>query len=339
MPFEKFQWYFFLFLLLAVFVLTLFIARPFFNVLALAAVASVVLYPLYEWLKRRLAGSSRLAAVVLIVFVLLVVFLPLGFLIRQVGYEAASLYRQLAVGGSEQLASFNQKLAAFWPAVLPPLDLENYLSRILGWLVDNSGQLLAGTVTVSWKIIFWILALYYFLKDGVRFYREVLHLSPLADRDDEAIAGELRATVKAVVTGALLIAALQGTLVGIGFTLFGLSHAALWGSLAAVAALIPGVGTALVLIPGILSLWWQGELAAALGLLVWGAVMVGLIDNLLAPVLYGRGGKTHPLLILVAVVGGLGFFGPSGFILGPVTFSLLVALLNIYQNRLLTHER
>ncbi|MDP2718032.1 MAG: AI-2E family transporter, partial [Candidatus Micrarchaeota archaeon] len=72
--------------------------------------------------------------------------------------------------------------------------------------------------------------------------------------------------------------------------------------------------------------------------LAWGAVMVGLIDNLLAPILYGRGGQTHPLLILVAVVGGLGFFGPSGFILGPVAFSLLVALLHIYQTRLLTPE-
>ena len=336
MPFEKFQWYFFVVLLMAVLVLSVAIARPFFTVLALAAIAAVILEPAYGRLLRRF-GGPRFSAGVLIVFVLLVVLVPAGFLFRQIGIEATALYRQFSVGGWGDFSLVVERVQSLVSATAwgEQLNVSDYLKKIVMWLVNHAGTILTGTLAVSWKILFWVLALYYFLKDGPRFYRHLVHLSPLADHDDISIAQELKGTVRAVVVGALLIAVIQGVLVGLGFSLFGLNHAALWGTVGALAALIPGVGTSLVLIPGILTLWWQGATTPALGLLIWGVVMVGLIDNILAPVLYSRGSKLHPLLVLIAVIGGLGFFGPSGFILGPVSFSLLIALLHIYRDRLL----
>ncbi len=336
MPFEKFQWYFFIVFLAAVVLLSVSIARPFFSVLALAAITAVILEPLYRQLHSRVRGP-RLAAAILIILVLLVILIPAGFLFRQIATEAASMYEQLSLEGWGDFSLVVGRFEALLPATpwSNQLNVPQYIGRLTSWVVNHAGALLASTFSVSWKILFWILALYYFLKDGPKFYHHLVHLSPLADHDDISIAQELKSTVRAVVAGALLIAVIQGALVGLGFTIFGLPHGALWGTVGAFAALIPGVGTSLVLIPGILTLWWQGGAAGAVGLLIWGILMVGLIDNILAPVLYSRGSKLHPLLVLIAVIGGLGFFGPSGFILGPVTFSLLIALLHIYRERLL----
>lgn len=104
------------------------------------------------------------------------------------------------------------------------------------------------------------------------------------------------------------------------------------------AALIPGIGTALVLTPAIMFLFLKGEVFSGVGLIAWGMGAVGLVDNFLGPKLVGRGMRLHPLIILLSVLGGIGFFGPIGFLLGPLTISLLFALLNIYSS-LTTKEK
>jgi predicted PurR-regulated permease PerM len=105
----------------------------------------------------------------------------------------------------------------------------------------------------------------------------------------------------------------------------------LWGSFAVVAALIPGFGTALVIVPGVIYLFFASTTLHAIGLLIWGILGVGLIDNYLGPLLVNRGVHIHPFLILLSVMGGLVFFGPIGFIAGPLLVALLFALLEIYK--------
>ena len=104
----------------------------------------------------------------------------------------------------------------------------------------------------------------------------------------------------------------------------------LWGGAAAIASLVPNIGTALVLAPAIGFLYFGGEVGRAVGLAIWGVLAVGMIDNFLGPILINRGVRIHPLLILLSVIGGLGLFGPVGFLLGPLVVSLLFALLDIH---------
>jgi predicted PurR-regulated permease PerM len=137
-----------------------------------------------------------------------------------------------------------------------------------------------------------------------------------------------------VIKGSLLIALIQGMVSGTGFAIFGVPNPVLLGSVAIIAALIPNVGTAVVLTPAILYLYLTDQVWQSAGLLIWGITAVGLIDNLLGPTLIGRSSKIHPLLILLAVLGGLAFFGPLGFILGPLVISLLFAVLDIYERLL-----
>src|SRR6185295_6432156 len=122
-------------------------------------------------------------------------------------------------------------------------------------------------------------------------------VSPLADNYDEKIFKKLKQAIRSVVVGSLVVGVIQGTLTGLGFFIFGVPNPALWGSIAVVAALIPGIGTSLVLIPGILYLFFVSTHLHALGLLIWGILAVGLIDNLLGPMLVNRGVHIHPFLI------------------------------------------
>jgi predicted PurR-regulated permease PerM len=129
----------------------------------------------------------------------------------------------------------------------------------------------------------------------------------------------------------LLIALTQGFVSGIGFAIFGVPSATLWGSMAAVGSLVPGVGTAIVIAPMVMYLLVTGSTVAAIGLAIWGIIAVGMVDNFLGPILVGRGVRIHALFILFAVIGGVQYFGPLGFILGPLVLSLLYALLDIHR--------
>ncbi len=157
-----------------------------------------------------------------------------------------------------------------------------------------------------------------------------MDISPLAEADDETIFKKLALAVSAVVRGSLIVAFIQGILATVGFMIFGLPNPVLFGTIAAIAALVPGVGTALVLVPAIGYLFLSGNTFGAAGLFIWGTVVVGLVDNFLGPQLIGNKMKLHPLAVFLAVLGGIVFFGPIGIIVGPLVISLFSALLDVY---------
>ncbi|MBI3685201.1 AI-2E family transporter [Candidatus Azambacteria bacterium] len=214
------------------------------------------------------------------------------------------------------------------------LDLNQFLRQGLGWILNNAGAVFSGITQLVFGFLLSMLAFYYFLKDGKKLVSALAVLSPLRDVDDREIFGKLNKAVHSVVLGSLVVAVIQGMLVSIGFYVFGVPNGALWGAIAAVTALIPFIGTAIIVIPAILYLFFTGSIPSGLGLLAWGATAVGLIDNFLTPKLMERGIQIHPLLILFSVLGGLSFFGPIGFLLGPLALSFLFALLDIYKKQL-----
>ena len=176
------------------------------------------------------------------------------------------------------------------------------------------------------------MAFFFLLKDGGKLKQKIISLSPLTKDEDEAIIKKIALSINSVIRGNLLIAVLQGISTSIGLTIVGVPNPIVWGTLAAVGALIPGVGTTIVLLPAIGYLYFTGQVIGAVGLLVWGILAVGMIDNFLGPKLVGKGAGLHPLLVLLSVLGGLILFGPIGFILGPLVISLLVVLLDIYAD-------
>ena len=177
-----------------------------------------------------------------------------------------------------------------------------------------------------------LLSIFYFLKDGARWRQALVVLSPLSDSDDEKIISRLKLAVNGVIKGYLLVALVQGILMGLGLWLFGVPKPALWGVVAAITSLIPTIGTALVSVPAFIFLFLTGSAVSAFGFLVWAAVIVGTIDNFLSPLFISKRIDIPPLLILFSVLGGLSLLGPVGVLIGPLSVSLLYTLISIYRH-------
>jgi predicted PurR-regulated permease PerM len=253
----------------------------------------------------------------------------------QIFKESSGLYQSLADDSGHSLIESINGIVDRARAVLPiPADAEinvsQYAQQGLQFLAANIGGVFSGVAKMLLSTFVFIIAFYFLLKDGRQLKEYLVALSPLADKDDNKIVSRLETAVSASIKGSLTIGLVQGILTGIGFSIFGVPNAVLWGSVAAIAALVPGIGTALVIVPGVAYLFLTGETMSGIGLLAWGVVAVGLIDNILGPRLVGQGMRLHPLAVFLSVMGGLAFFGPLGFLLGPLAFSVCLAFIDIH---------
>lgn len=334
MNYYKSELYFLLALLLGSSLLTFFIFKPFLYTLILAMIFVAVFAPVHKKMLALVQERRGVAALFTTTFMLLVILVPVTLLGTQIFKESTQLYSSLVNNGDVTSLSRGiedvLRILGFSSVSVGSLDFSQYMKQGLTWLIQNLGSLFSNIAKILIDVFVLFIAMYYLFKDGHRLKKYAIALSPLQDVYDETIFDRLVLAVNSVVRGSLAVGLVQGTLTGIGFAIFGVPNPVLWGSVAALAALIPGVGTSLVLVPGTLFLFFSGATVSALGLLAWGAVAVGLVDNVLGPKLVERGMKIHPFLILLSILGGVGFFGPLGFLFGPLALSLLFSFLEIH---------
>lgn len=328
-------YYFLLFAISISLVVVYFIIKPFLGSLILAAVFAFIFHPLYKKFEKGFKGHKSLAAFFTTVIAVVLIVLPVFFLGNQIFKEASQLYQSFVSGGNGVSfksieSAINQARTIFHVPEDFNLNFSEYARQALGLLIQNFVVIFSSFAKIMFDALVFIIALYFFIKDGGKLKDYFIAVSPLADKDDELVLTRLKSSVSAVVKGSLAIGIIQGLLTGIGFTIFGVPNAALWGVVASISALIPGVGTALVLVPAIIFLFITGNTFGWIGLLIWGMTAVGLIDNILGPKLMGRGMEIHQLAVFLSVLGGLAFFGPLGFLLGPLTMSICLALIDIY---------
>lgn len=320
---------FFIALLLVAAALAVFVFLPYLNAIVLGVVLAVLFHPVYSGLLKIVPSWRGLASFITVLVTIAVILAPLIFFGLQVFQEAQDLYAQFAAGRSSQIVEFVRmeivKLAPWFN-----LDLSQYAKQALGFVVSNIGPVFSQATGIAVTFFFGFFVLYYLLKDGQKLNSAIVRMSPLPREDTERVLSKLGRMARSVIKGSLVVAVLQGLFVGLGFFLFGLSGAVLWGSVAVVAALIPFVGVALVVLPAALSLALAGNLGGAIGFIVFTFLAAGLIDNFLRPRLIDHDTNAHPLLVLLSVLGGIATFGPMGFLLGPLALTLFLTLLEIY---------
>lgn len=309
------------------------IIQPFTTALALSIIIVTICHPLYLRIKRRVPKQNKsLAAFSTTVIVLLIIILPLVLLSSLVVKEIVTFYQDLDAGTlsiQTALSTVEGRVQTFVPEF--KLDLTEQIKLVAEWLTGSIGAIFKGTVSTIFIFFISLIGSFYFFRDGKEFLQVIIKASPLPDNEDQIIFERLARAVRAVATGTILVAMIQGTLVAIGFGLFGVERAVLWGSLAAVGALMPGIGTTIVTAPAIVFLFYTGDMISGFGLLAWSMLIVGLVDNLIGPYLIGRGNNLHPFIVLISVLGGIVLFGPIGFVIGPVIVTLFLALLEIYH--------
>lgn len=324
---DHFEHQFFITVMVLVAALVFFVFLPELNVIVLGISFAILFQPWYEKLRRIMRDSFAAALIVLVAIILILV--PLIFFGFQIFLEAQGLYAYLASGGGAPAADiFRQAVHNFLPSL--NIDFSAYVQQALGILIANIGPIFSGVVGAIGALFLSFFAFYYFLKDGTKLRPGIISGSPLSADRTEEILKKLHDMASSVVRGSLVVSVFYGILVGIGFFIVGLPSAILWGGVTVVASFIPVFGVMLIVVPGIIYLAAVGNIAAAIGLLAWTFAMSVFMENFLRPRLLGRRAKIHPLLMLLAVLGGISFFGPIGILLGPLALSLLLTLLNIY---------
>lgn len=317
------------------------IVEPFIFVILVAGVTAIILSPV-ETRLRKLVKNKHLSAALLSFAVFALAFIPALIILFLMVTQAGELV-QAGIGDTgwvEELRDYADPLISTLPAVVQQeiyaVDLAEIGRSVGVWIFEHLGDVFTSTTTLLLNTFIYFLCLYYLLADRDKAYKEALELSPLDDKIDAKLLKRVVGTVRSVVFGVLVLAIVQGIFAGIGMTIFGVPGSLIWGALTVVAAMVPMVGTALVLIPAILFLLFTGSTGAAVGLLIWSVIFVGLSDNLLGPYLIGGATKMHNFLVLISVLGGLHAFGSVGGLAGPIILAALLALIELYKTGILT---
>lgn len=334
-------YYFLLSLLLIVGGLSLLILAPFFSWIVFAFLLAVVFYPLkqkiekkcqpYKWL---LPLSSLLTFLVIIA----VVIAPLGWILGEIYSEVEDLYTYLSQeGNGVDIFSLKKTVDQAFSKLMPNFslsdqELRNLIATLFKALLSQIDAVFANIMRISVGIFISLWALLYFLKDGKKIQEFFISLSPLSDANNRKLTDQVRLAIQSIFIGMIAVAIFQGSVAGVGLALFSVPSPFLWGCASIIAALVPGIGTGLVLIPAIIYLYFKGLYFQAVGLIFWGLIPVGLVDNFLRPFLMGNKMQIHPFVVLIAVLGGISTFGVVGLVLGPVVLALLFALLEMYKS-------
>lgn len=327
---------FFIGLTLVLLVLSFFVFKPYLGIIFLSSVLAVVFYPLYEKFLVWTKGGKSLASALTLVVITFAIVIPAIFLAASIFKEAVGLYNSLAFGGgAEQVLNYFDNVTSkigqtFLNDPSLSVNTENYFKNILEWIIGHFDSVFAVVFNSLLGFVLMLISVYYMLKSGAYLKENIKIWSPLPDRYDNEMLMALHASVDAVIKGRFLVSLAQGFFISLGFLIFGVGNPVLWGFVGGIASLIPTLGTAIVTVPASIYLISTGSLGAGIGLLVWGAFAVGLIDNVLSVVLLKKKIKINPLIILFSILGGVEFFGPVGFIAGPVLVSAALAMLKIY---------
>ena len=332
------QTVFFLVLLGGVGLLAFFIFQPYLTAMFMASVFVVVFQPFNEFLTRKTNGSKGFASFVTTVLVLIIILFPVTFvgtlIVNQATNISDNFTSEQGVGFvNSQMESFQSVMARIAPSVNVEEVAQEGVKKISAWVESSLSSVFTRAAKFTLDFFLMIVALFFLLKDGNKVREIIFKWSPLDDEYDEDILSKISLAVNSVIKGTMFVALIQGLLAGIGFAIFGAPSPVLWGFITAIAALIPSVGTAIIIFPMVIYLYVTGTgVGMAIGLLIWGVIVVGLIDNFLRPILIEKGMRVHPFLILLSVFGGLAFFGPVGFVAGPIVLSFAFALIDVFPN-------
>ena len=337
-----------LYTLLITFVLFAMI-RGFIITLLLAAIFSAIAQPLYLRILKLFRGRENLAAIGTLLTVTVVVLIPCILLLAIVGTQARSLVQSIraqqvtstSVQQVESIASesadaadadsrskLERKIDSLKTAI--PEKFQRILKGAGSIVSKRLSTIVRGTAMLFLLLFILIYTMFFFIRDGKRIVTHIRSMLPVSEEEQEMMSRQFFSVIRATIKGTFIIAIVQGIMGGLGFAAVGAERAALWGMLTACAAIIPNVGTALVWVPGAVFYIIKGDILAGVGLVIWFAAIVGMVDNLLRPKLVGNDTELHAILILLSSLGGLTLFGAAGIIIGPIVASVFVTAWKIF---------
>lgn len=332
---------FFFALVLVISVAFAFIIEPFFAAILWGIIAAILFAPVNRWLLARMPRHRNSAAGLTLLLIIAMVIIPAIFLTMALIDEVSIFYGRIR-SGEINFAELFERLQASLPgwvnAYLQRFGLTDFASlqeRLDAALTSSFRTLAARAVVLGQSAFSFLMALgvmlylaFFLLRDGEELTEKVVRAAPLRAPQREALLTQFVVVIRATIKGSIVVAILQGLIGGIVFWALGVEGALLWGVLMGFFSLLPAIGTGLVWVPVALYLFATGAIVQALILAFCGIFVIGMVDNLLRPVLVGRDTRLPDYVVLITTLGGLELFGFSGIVIGPVIAALFIAIWN-----------
>ena len=298
------------------------VVSPFLGPLAWASVFAVMFYPVYVELSGRFGPNRGALVTTLLAGVLIVApaVLLVSVLAREVP-QVIEYVKQLSVSAPAQIERVWQVIRSRVPLSLPedPMTLiQEGVQRVLAFIAPAAGGVVADILGMLGSLFVMLFALYFLLRDGETIGLQIRNLLPLPDTERERLMSDTRDLIIASVGAGLLVAAGQGLLGGMAYWLLGVKEPVVWGVATAFCSLIPVVGSALVWVPVTLWLLLSGDVVRGVILLIVGVVGIGLVDNVLRPIVLAGRTSASGLVVFLGILGGASAFGFIGLVLGPI---------------------
>ncbi|MED5431265.1 MAG: AI-2E family transporter [Pseudomonadota bacterium] len=331
----------FLFSLIGVSLVFALMMQPFFAPIFWACAISVIFYPFQKRLLARWPNRRNVVALLTLTLCVVLVIIPVLFVATSFVTEGVGLFQQVQ-SGEINLADYVDKIKQAFPGIQSlaerfDIDLERIKQQVVQ-AFTGAGQFLAkralavgqNTFQFFLNLALMLYLAFFLLRDGDAMVAMLIRALPLGDEREKLLFAKFAEVTRATIKGNLVVAITQGALGGLIFWWLGIPGALLWGVVMAVLSLIPAVGAGLIWLPVAVYLYAVGEVVSATVLLLYGIFVIGLVDNILRPILVGRDTKLPDYVVLFSTLGGLAMFGITGFALGPLLAALFVAFWGIF---------
>ncbi|NMP25413.1 AI-2E family transporter [Rahnella sp. SAP-1] len=337
---------FFILILFIVTIAFLDVLQPYYSSVLWAAILAVIFHPLKTRIRQTLGDKNGVASLLTVLIICLIVFTPLAIIASSLAMEFNAIYSKLQDSNTQlptMIAEVMHHLPRWAQRFLGEHHLDNaaQIQKGLSDVAMKGSQYLAGSVfligkgTFSFVVGFGIMLylLFFLLKDGSYLVNLILEALPLSKHVKHHLFLKFAAVSRATVKGTVVVAIVQGVLGGLAFYITGLDGVLLWGALMAFLSLIPAVGSAIIWVPAAIYFFASNMLWQGIFLVGFFVVVIGLVDNILRPLLVGKDTKMPDYLILIATLGGMEVYGINGFVVGPLIAALFIACWNILSGR------
>lgn len=332
----------FLFLVIAVSLAFAWILWPFFGAVLWGVILAIMFAPLYRRLSRSLRQRRTLAALATELVILVLVILPVTLIAALLVQEAVGMYQRIQSGDLDFGRLLQQVLDAMPAWVTDLLDrvgltslgvvrerLSAGLTQGIQFLASQAINLGQNTLNFIVSLFAMLYLLFFLLRDGDLLAGRINRAIPLPPAQKRDLANRFTTVIRATVKGNVVVAVAQGALGGLIFWILGIHAAVLWGALMALLSLLPAVGAGLVWVPVAVYLLVTGSIWQGIVLTAFGVLVIGLVDNLLRPILVGKDTKIPDYVILISTLGGIAIFGFNGFVIGPLIAAMFITVWDI----------
>ena len=324
---------------------------PYYGAVFWGAILAISFMPLHRRLLAKLPGRPNLAAITTVLLCLVVVILPLILLAGSLLNEGTTMYRRIESGQLNLGAYFEQVMGALPPSLHQMLDhfgvadIFSLREKLSAGALQGSKFLASQAVNIGQNTFEFLIGLgimlyllFFLLRDGAGLARRIITLIPLSQEHKQLLILKFVTVVRATLKGNIVVAATQGALGGIIFWILGIEGALLWGVLMALLSLLPAVGAAIIWLPVAVYFLVTGAIWDGATLILYGVLVIGLVDNILRPLLVGKDTKMPDYVVLISTIGGLTTFGLNGFVIGPLIAALFMAVWALFPSAVQEHN-